>query len=134
MHTRQHLADLGAVRGRGCQLAFAAQFVHHASRFTLQAVQNVAHRIGCRVGHRNAFGGQVLHQMQVVRQLLKTQALKHREHVLTDVGRREIVGVFNAARAAFQLRQLTKPQLAQQFASLKSRNFGVNGHVGEKKA
>ena len=60
---------LAAVRVVGREVVVAGQPVDHRGRLALQHVQDRAARIGLRLGHRNAVPRQVLHQVQVERQL-----------------------------------------------------------------
>ncbi|MDT4845137.1 hypothetical protein FQZ97_791150 [compost metagenome] len=132
VQAREHVAHRPAMRFRGRQFTVAAQLVDHGGRFALQRVQDLALRIGGGFGHRDAFARQVLHEVQVVRQLLETQALEHREHVglvqALALGGDEIVGVFDAAVNATQLGEFAQIQRTQQGCRLVKRDFGVNGH------
>ena len=146
VHACQHVAHRSAVRGLRCQLAAAAQLVDHGGRFALEAVQDVTRthvrldrrhsgsrcclaragrhhhggyrRCGLRVGHCNATPGQVLHEVQVKRQLLKAQPLKQRQDVLPLIGIDKVVGVFNAASAALDALQLAEAQCLQEVGGL----------------
>ena len=70
MHACQHGAYLRAMVGSGLQFAFTCQKAHHTARPPLQAVQQLALRIGGRVGHGYAVLREVTHQAQVIRKLL----------------------------------------------------------------
>jgi hypothetical protein len=93
----QHVADPGAMGRCGRKLAMAAQLVHHGGRLALEAMQQIALGVRRRVGHGNATRRQVLHQVQVKRQLLEAQAFKQRQHILALVGIDKVIGVFDAA-------------------------------------
>ncbi|MCY1543659.1 hypothetical protein D9M68_794850 [compost metagenome] len=118
----------------GRELAVAAQLVHHGGGFALHAVQDLAALVGRGLGHRDALARQVLHEVQVIRQLLETQALEHGQHVFVRhaVAHRggEIVGVFNAPLDATQLGEVSQAQAVQQGGGFAKRDFGVNGHEG----
>ena len=81
-----------------------------------------------RVWHGDAGLRQMLHQVQVKRQLLKAQTLEQSQHVLTLIGRQKVVGVFNAALNAAQFFERAKGQAAQQVARIFIGNFGENSH------
>jgi hypothetical protein len=91
-------------------------------------VQDVAVAVGGRVGHGDAALRQVLHQVQVKRQLLKRQPLEQREHELALGGGGEIVGVLDAALNAAQFAQLAEFQFAQQGLRLFGGDFSENSH------
>ena len=129
MHARQHVADSCAVHKRRVQFAAAEQFVHDRGGFAFEAVQDVTRpdirqhgwldcgskrifsrlswhqggdgrrRGGLGVGDRNAALGQVLHQMQVKRQLFESQPFKQCQDEVALVCVNKIIGVFNATRA-----------------------------------
>ena len=132
----QHVAHRRTVGGCGRQFAAAAQAVHHGGRFALELVQEVAGPAACagRQGgmwfrHRNAALRQMLHQVQVKRQLLETQAFEQGQDVATLIGVGEIVGVLDAARARVQGLQLPQSERMQKGSGLVKRDFGVNGHA-----
>ena len=103
MHARQHLAHGSAVHGSRGQLAFAGQAVDDGCGLAADLEQNVtAACLALRVRHGNPGLCQMLHQVEVKRQLLGTQALEQCQHPLSLVGRQKIVGVFNAALNAAQ--------------------------------
>ena len=116
------------MRGRGRQFTLAAQAVHHRGRFAIHHVEQVALRVGGRVGHRHLVLGQVFHQLQIKRQLRTCQPLEQGYHKGALVGGGEVVGVFDAASAAFQILQLAQPKLAQKGAGLVKRDLGVHRH------
>ena len=128
VHARQHVAHGGAMHRAGGQLALAAQLAHHGGRLAAHAVQNVAVAVGARVGHGHAAVRQVLHQVQVERQLPGRQALEQRQNELALVAGQEIVGVLDAAFDAAQRHQLAEVQEAQQIARLFIGDFSENGH------
>ena len=74
-----------------------AQLVHDCCGLAFEAVQDVAIFTRRGVWYRYAVSGQVLHQVQVKRQLLKRQALKQRQHVFAAFGIDKIIGVLDAA-------------------------------------
>ena len=109
MHAGQHVAHAGAMRSAGREFAVAPQLVDHGSRLAFEAMQDVAFAVLHRIGHGNAARCQMLHQVQVKRQLLERQAFKQRQHVLALIGIYKIVGVFDAACSALDGLQL--PQI-----------------------
>ena len=129
VHARQHLANTGAVSRRGCQLAFTAKFVHHSRRLALETKENFALFVGRRVRHQDAVPGQVLHQVQIKRQLLKRQPFKQGQHVLTLGGIYKIIGVLDATGAALDGLQLTQVQRTQKSGSLFERDLSKNSHA-----
>ena len=90
VHACQHGADGGAVRGGGRQLALAWQSVHHGCGLALELVQDVAVAVGGGVRHRDGALRQVLHQVQVERQLLEAQPKD-----LTGRSRRQMTAYHN---------------------------------------
>ena len=78
---------------------------------------------------RNAALRQMLHQVQVKRQLLESEALKQGQHVATLVGIDKIVGIFDATGTGFDMLQLTQSKRLQKRGGLGERDFGVNGHA-----
>ena len=80
--------------------------------------------------HRDAALGQVLHQVQVERQLLERQALEQRQHVLAAVGVDEVVGVLDAGLDAAQAGQRADVQRRDELARLVERDFGEDRHRG----
>ena len=103
VHACQHFAQRAAMRGARRQLAPALEAIDDGSRFAVQAVQHMALAVGSRVGHRYAVPGQVLHQPQVKRQLLRRQPLEQGQHIRRLVCGDKIIGVFNAAGAALHM-------------------------------
>ena len=95
-------------------------------------MQDVARAVGLRIGHRDAAAGQVLHQVQVERQLLEGEALEEGEHpvhaLAVQLGGGEVVGVLDAALDAAQLAQLAGTQPRQQLARVVLRHLGENRH------
>ena len=69
MHARQHAPDGGAMCRRRRKLAHAAQAVDDAGRFALNSLQHIAAFVRPWVWHRNAALRQMLHQVQIKRQL-----------------------------------------------------------------
>jgi len=132
VHAREHGAHRLAVRHAGGQLTLPPQFVHHGGGLALHRVQDLATGGGGRVGHRDASTGQVLHEVQIERQLLETQPLEHGEHMLQRgaiaLAGHEIVGVFNAALDASEFGEVPQVQGVQQGCGFRKRDFGVNGH------
>ena len=80
----------------------------------------------------NAVYRQVLHEPQVKRELLKGEPLKQRQHVIVglaiELGADEIVGVFNATRAALHVGELAQFQRLQQVAGLLTGDFCIHRH------
>ena len=110
------------------QFAGTAQPVDHRCRFAVQRLHQVALGVCGRFGNDDAGLRQVLHQPQIKRQLLKIQALKHRQHIFALVGAGEVVGVFDAAGAAFECGEAAQLERGQEFGCLRKRNFCVNRH------
>ena len=112
----------------------AAQLLHDGCWLAADLVQDVARfgiGLGCR--HRNAFVGQMLHQIQVKGQLLGAQALEQGQHPFALVGGQKVVGVFNTTLNATQFGQLTQGNTTQQLARVFVGDFGKNGHAWAKK-
>ena len=132
VHTCQHRAHGGAVGHLRRQLALAGEFVDHGGGFALHAVQDLAVAVGLRVGHGNAALRQVLHQVQVERQLLGGEALEQGQHIVgwlpVLVGGDEVVGVFDAAFDAAQGAQLTQAQALCECACVGFGHFRKNCH------
>ncbi|MNV67615.1 hypothetical protein D3C71_1604210 [compost metagenome] len=132
MHAGEHFADGRAVHRRGRELAAAAQAVDHGRGLAAHAQQDVAAlAIGLRIGHGNAGMREVLHQVQVERQLLGREALEQRQDPLTLIGGQEVVGVLYASLDAAQALEGAQRQVAQQFARLFFGDFGKNSHGKE---
>ena len=148
MHAREHVANCRAVRSLRRQLTAAAQLVDHSRRLAFEPVQYLARpnigqfglaeqrclvrghwfagfcqdgwrrRRRLRVGHGNAAAGQVFHELQVKRQLLKAQPFKQRQDILALVGVDKVVGVFDAACTSPNVLQLTQAQRFEESAGL----------------
>ena len=72
VHPRQHACRrLRAVGGVGREVVLARQAVDHRGGLALEREQEAAGGVGLRPGHRQAAVGQVLHQLQVERQLAR---------------------------------------------------------------
>ena len=110
------------------QLAFALEFIDDCRRLAVEAVQNVTVSVRGWIWHRNATFGQMLHEMQIKRQLFKVEALKQCEHVLSFVGRGKVIGVFYAALNTAQTGQRAQVQGLHQFGCLRLGNFGEYRH------
>ena len=82
MHRRQRRADLLAVMQVGRELVSAFELVDQRGRLAGNGVQQRAGRVGVRLGYRNAALREVLHQLEIERQLLARQALEQRQHEL----------------------------------------------------
>ena len=136
VRARQHGAHGRAVGRAGVQLALAVQPVDQRGGFAAHRVQQVvlaagharAFGLGLRVGHRHAVLRQVLHQVQVKRQLRVRQALEQGQHPFTGSAGDEVVGVLDAALDAAQRGQLAQVQRVQQGGGLAFGDFGVDGH------
>ena len=128
VHAGQHGAHGRAVHALWGQLALAAQLVDHGGGLAAHGVQDVTVFVSARVGHGHAAVRQMLHQVQVERQLLGREALEQRQHELALVAGQKVVGVLDAALNAAQLHQLAQLQTAQQLARLGIGDFGKNGH------
>ena len=148
VHAREHVANCRAVRSLRRQLTAAAQLVDHSRRLAFEPVQYLARpyiaqfglaeqwclvrghlfaglcqdgwrrRRRLRVGHGNAAAGQVFHELQVKRQLLKAQPFKQRQDILALVGVDKVVGVFDAACTSPNVLQLTQAQRFEESAGL----------------
>ena len=134
MHAGQHIADGGAVLRAGLQLAFAGKLVDHRCGLATDAEQDIAISIGLRVGHGNAGLRQVLHQVEVKRQLFGAQSFEQGQDVmgfrfLIILRAQKVIGVFNAAFDAAQLGDGSQTQLVGNLLGLFQRNFGKNGHL-----
>lgn len=81
--------------------------------------------------------GQVLHELQVVGQLLEAQALEHGEHVLfggaVAFAGDEVVGVLDPALDAAQVGQHAQVQAFDEGSGFGKRDFGVDGHGGKRR-
>ena len=69
MHAGQHIAHGLAMVRAGLEFALAAQALNHSGWFVAHREQNIPLRIGLGHGHFDALGRQMLHQLQVKRQL-----------------------------------------------------------------
>jgi hypothetical protein len=96
VHARQHRAHLLAVKAGRAPVGGRRAAVDHRGRLA-HTVCRMSPGVGLRVGHRDAAARQVLHQVQVERQLLEGQALEQRQHVAAALGVGEVVGVLDAA-------------------------------------
>jgi hypothetical protein len=81
VHAREHGADAVAVRRVGAIGDAAAQPVDQRRRLACSACRISPCASACGSGTGSPRARQVLHQVQVERQLLEAQALEHREHV-----------------------------------------------------
>ncbi len=127
---RQRDAQQRAVRQHRRVDALAGQQVHQRRRLAGDRVQEVARRIGARLGHRQALARQVLHQAQIERELLEAEALEHRQHPVALVGVHEVVGVLDAAGAAAHRGERAGVQRAQQRRRRRDVDFRVDSHQG----
>ena len=118
VHVRQGGAHLRAVRGAGGQLTLAGQHAHDRRGFATQGMHHFALGVGCGVGDGNALGRQMRHQAQVIRKLLVRQALKQGQHIAGALGVGKVVGIFDAAAAAFQGGEAFQAQAFEQGAGL----------------
>ena len=91
-----------------------------------------AGQLGLRVGHADAFLRQVLHQVQVIRQLLVREALEQGQHPFAALGAQEVIGVFNAALDALQLLDLAQTQVVGELLCLVEADFCENGHENQR--
>ena len=128
MHARQQITQLGAMHRLRLQLACAPQFIDNRGRFAAKGEQNFPRGIGLRLGYRNAPLGQMLHQIQIKRQLLVAQTFKQREHIFALIGGGKVIGVFDAAGNAAQLLQLANVQLLEQITCRFQRHLGKYSH------
>jgi hypothetical protein len=110
VQARERLAHGRAVLRAGRELALAGQPVDEGRGLAAHAVHDVALRVGTRVGHGQATLREVLHQVQVKRQLLWPQALEQREHEFARAAGDEVVGVFYTADDALQRQQFAELQ------------------------
>jgi hypothetical protein len=124
----QQRAEAGAVGGVGRQVMLAGQAIDHGRRLALDREQQVALRIGVRPGHRQAGIGQVLHQLQVERQLLGGEPLEQGQHVASGAGVDEVVGVLDAAGAGRHVAQGADAEPVDQSRRLVEGNLGEDRH------
>ena len=99
MHAGEHPADAAAVVGVRGQVMLAGQAIDDGRGLVLQREHEGAIRVGVRQRHGQAALGEMLHQLQVERQLAGAQALEQREHVAARRRVGEVVGVLDAAGA-----------------------------------
>ena len=136
MQLRQRGSKRCAVCRRRRQLAPSRQSVHHGRWFPLHRVQDLPQGVGHGLRHRQSALREVAHQIQIKRQLLGTQALEQREHVVghsaVALGADEIVGVFDAAGTALHRLQFAQRQLVQELLRLGKADFGIDGHGSVK--
>ena len=88
------------------KFALATQAIDDCCRLACQGQQNVAVLVGHRVRHRNAALCQMLHEVEVERQLFVCETLKQGEHVLACAAGEKVIGVLNAALDTFEFDQL----------------------------
>lgn len=86
---------MGRARRR---LVAAGQARDNGARLAVQRGQAGAVAQGLRLWHRNAAAGQVVHQLDIERQLRVRQHFEQRQHVLATAGMQEVIGVFDARR------------------------------------
>jgi len=128
VHPSEHGAHLLAMRRVGRQVVPAEQAIDHRRRLALEQVQDDAVRIGLRIRHRNGVLRQVLHQVQVERQLLGGEPLEQRQHVLSAGGVDEVVGILDAGGDAGEHRQLADPEPRHESGGLVERDLGEDSH------
>lgn len=139
VHARQRGAHLLAVEGVRRELVAAVQAVHDGRGLAGDLEQDLAGRVGVRLGHRHAALGEVLHQPQVEGQLLGGQALEQRQHVAVQMvvglgAVDEVIGVLDAGADAAQRTQRAELEVVQQGLRLCGADFGENGHGKVRKA
>ena len=71
------------------------------------------------------------HQLQIERQLLCGQPLKHRQHVVIAIGADEVIGVFDAGVDSLELGQLTESKLTQKLVD-SARDSAVNTAIAQE--
>ena len=102
MHLRQIAAHGCAMRWARLHLRLTCQSVDHGGGFVQQGEQNIALVVGLGVGHGHTALGQMLHQVQIKRQLFVAQSLEHSQDIFALIGGEEVVGVFDAAADALK--------------------------------
>ena len=126
MHAPQHLAHLSTMRRAGRQAVIARKPRDHGCGLARDGMHQlpVGQGLGCR--HQDALLSQMLHERQVIGQLLMVQALKQRQDPLSLRRRDVVVGVFDAGSDAPHLGHGTQSQSRKQGRCLLNRDFGID--------
>lgn len=88
--------DLAAVFNRGLGLVTTTQARHNRARLAVHDTDAFAIAASHGLGHWDTFGGQVVHQLDIERQLFQRQDFKQSQNVLALGGAQKVIGVFNA--------------------------------------
>ena len=103
MHAREHLPDLDAVLDLRRQLRRAFELGHDGGGLAVQRAEQRAVFARHGIRHRHAVRGQMLHQIEIERQLLGRQLFENREDVFAARRRQKEVAVLNTGRDAAKL-------------------------------
>ncbi|MNK88504.1 hypothetical protein D3C87_1084680 [compost metagenome] len=133
MHAGQHGAHLGAVAGLRGQLRGPGEPRDDGRRLALERAQDLPVARGHGRRHADAMPGQMVHQVQVVRQLREAQPLEDGQHVLArDAillhGQKEIA-VLDPGSNAAQRADFAKVVVKQPAGDLVLRDRGEYGHT-----
>jgi len=115
VHAGEHVADLGAVGCARPELRGARQARDDGGRLALEGTQDLAVAPGDGRRHADAVPGQMVHQVQVIRELRERQPLENGQHVfvrdaLARHGQEEIA-VLDARGDAAQFAQFAKVEI-----------------------
>jgi hypothetical protein len=86
----------------GREQVVALQFGHQRGGLVCDLVQQVAAGVSSGFWHRDTRACQVLHQLQVERQLLAGKALEQRQHPFAFLSMNKEIAVFDARSNATQ--------------------------------
>ena len=133
MHAREHVADDAAFRHRGRQVRAARQTRHDGRRLAVERAQDLAVAPRNRRRHADVVLRQMLHQIQVERQLLERQPFKQGDDVLVRLpilfrGQEEI-GVFDPGGDAAKCAHGAHIVLIQPESDLGVGDRGENSHA-----
>ena len=116
MHAGQHGTHSAAVQRGRVELAGTGQLADNRRRLVVQCGDELPVVVGNRCRHRNVVASQMIHQVQVERELFECQVLKNGQHKLAGVGTDEKIAVFDTRRNALNgvggaQRELSDPDI-----------------------
>lgn len=116
MHTRHHLSDFDAVFDAWRQFRRAFQLGDDRRGLAAQRAEQRAVFARQRIRHGHAMRGQMLHEVEIERQLVGRQLFENREDVFAARRRQKEIAVLDAGRDATQLDDVAEIVVAHPFS------------------
>lgn len=130
VQAREHLSDLDAVFDPRREFGRAVELRDDRGRLAVQFAEQRAVVTRDRIRDRHAVGGQMAHQVEVERQLLRRQLFEDREDVFAARRRQEEIAVFDTGRNAAERKHVAQFVVAHPLREIGVGNSGENGHAG----